>query len=66
MPLDCRDSIAGLTYISHVRDRRYPIVDQARGLVFAIVQFDIPGNLASTPPTADKQISNTSRTAAPC
>jgi len=56
MPLDCRDSIAGLTYINHARDRRYPIVDQARGLVFAIMQFDIPGNLASTPPTADKQI----------
>jgi hypothetical protein len=55
-PLNCRDSIAGLTYISHVRDRRYPIVDPERGLVFAIVQFDIPGNLASTPPTADTQL----------
>ena len=56
MPLDCRDSIAGLTYISRARDRRYPIVDQARGLVFGIVQFDMPGGQASTPPTADKQI----------
>ncbi len=56
MPLDCRDSIAALTYVSQARDRRYPIVDQERGLVFAIAQFDIPGNLASTPPTADKQI----------
>lgn len=55
-PLSCRDSIAGLSYISHVRDRRYPIVDPERGLVFAIVQFDIPGNLASTPPTADAQL----------
>jgi hypothetical protein len=55
-PLNCRDSIAGLTYISHVRDRRYPIVDPERGLVFAIVQFDIPGNRASTPPTADRQL----------
>lgn len=56
MPYDCRDSIAGLTYISRVRDRRYPIVDQEHGLVFAIVQFDIPGNLASDPPTAEKQL----------
>jgi hypothetical protein len=55
-PLNCRDSIAGLTYISRVRDRRYPIVDPERGLVFAIVQFDIPGNLESTPPTADIQL----------
>jgi hypothetical protein len=55
-PLNCRDSIAGLTYISRVRDRRFPIVDPERGLVFAIVQFDIPGNLASTPPTADTQL----------
>lgn len=56
MPLDCRDSIAGLTYLSKVRDRRYPIVDEERGLVWAIVIFDIPGNLASTPPTADPAI----------
>ncbi len=56
MPLDCRDSIAGLTYINKVRDRRYPIVDEEHGLVWAIVIFDIPGNLASTPPTADVQV----------
>jgi hypothetical protein len=55
-PLNCRDSIAGLTYISRVRDRRYPVVDEERGLVWAIVQFDIPGDTASTPPTADKQL----------
>ena len=56
MPSDCRDSIAGLAYISRVRDRRYLIVDQERGLVFAIVQFDIPGNLPANPPTAEKQL----------
>ena len=54
--LSCRDSIAGLTYIARVRDRRFPIVDEERGLVWAIVMFDVPGNLASAPPTADPQI----------
>ncbi len=55
-PSDCRESIAGVSYISRVRDRRFPVVDETRGLVWAIVLFDIPGNLESLPPTSDKQI----------
>jgi hypothetical protein len=30
-------------YITRVRDRRYPIVDVDRGVVFAVVAFDVPG-----------------------
>ena len=55
-PSNCRESIAGVSYISRVRDRRFPVVDETHGLVWAIVLFDIPGNLASLPPTSDKQI----------
>jgi hypothetical protein len=32
-----------LDYIKRVRERRYPIVDIDRGIVWAIVVFDIPG-----------------------
>jgi hypothetical protein len=32
------------SYIPHVRDRRFPVVDEARGLVVAQVVFDIPGS----------------------
>jgi hypothetical protein len=55
-PLNCPDSIKGLSYISRVRGRRYPIVDTDRGLVFAIVHFDVPGTSSATPPTSDGQI----------
>lgn len=41
--LSCRDGLAYLFYIETVRDRRYPIVDEQRGLVFAQVAFDMPG-----------------------
>lgn len=33
-------------YIEAIRDRRYPIVDEERGLCHAIVVFDHPGDLA--------------------
>ncbi len=35
------------TYIPRVRDRRYPIVDEERGLVFSIIMFDMPGEATS-------------------
>jgi hypothetical protein len=54
--LSCADSIAGLTYVKRVRDRRFPIVDESRGLVWAIVHFDVPGDREATPPMSDPQI----------
>jgi hypothetical protein len=42
----CSIGIAGIAYISKVRDRRYPLVDEARGIVLAIVHFDVPGSPA--------------------
>jgi hypothetical protein len=33
------------TFITHVRDRRYPLVDEERGLVFAFVFFDHAGRV---------------------
>jgi hypothetical protein len=45
-PLGCRDQFEArlFTYILRVRDRRFPVVDEARGLVVAQVVFDIPGS----------------------
>ena len=34
--------------ITHVRDRRFPIVDEERGLVYAIVRFDHSGRNKTT------------------
>lgn len=41
-PLGCRESINRFTYIPSVRNRRFPIVDEQRGLVWAQVIFDMP------------------------
>jgi hypothetical protein len=45
-PLGCQGQFQAklFTYIPKVRDRRFPVVDQARGLVVAQVVFDIPGS----------------------
>lgn len=42
-PRSAPAGIAPLGYIKKVRDRRYPLVDEIRGLVLGIVCFDIPG-----------------------
>ncbi len=42
-PMGCREGMQLFTYIPRVRDRRYPIVDEERGLAFSIVMFDMPG-----------------------
>lgn len=47
MQASCSAGIKAFTYIKKVRARRYPVVDEAHGIVLAIVQFDIPGNPAS-------------------
>lgn len=41
-PLGCREGIDRLTYIPCVRERRFPIVDETRGLVWGLVMFDMP------------------------
>jgi hypothetical protein len=45
-PLGCQDQFQAklFTYIPRVRDRRFPVVDEARGLVVAMGVFDIPGS----------------------
>lgn len=35
--------LGGFSYIERIRDRRVPLIDEARGLVWALVVFDIPG-----------------------
>jgi len=45
-PLGCQGQFQAMlfTYIPHVRPRRFPVVDETRGLVVAQVVFDIPGS----------------------
>jgi len=45
-PLGCEGQFKAklFTYISVVRDRRFPVVDVSRGLVVAMGVFDIPGS----------------------
>lgn len=35
------------SYIAEIRDRRYPVVDEERGLVFGFVWMEHPGNMRS-------------------
>ncbi len=41
--LSCAEQIPIFTYITKIRDRRYPVVDEALGLVWCLVIFDVPG-----------------------
>ena len=45
--LGCREQFDRklFSYIDAVRERRYPVLDQERGLVFAIVFLDVPGTV---------------------
>ena len=45
-PLGCQGQFQArlFSYIPHVRPRRFPVVDETRGLVVAQVVFDIPGS----------------------
>ena len=45
-PLGCQQQFQAklFTYIPRIRDRRFPVVDEARGLVVAMGVFDIPGS----------------------
>ena len=42
-PASVHSNMKLLNYIAKIRDRRYPIVDEKRGLVVALVSFDVPG-----------------------
>jgi len=43
LPFSAASGIPRLNYIKRVSERRYPVVDEARGIVVGIVRFDIPG-----------------------
>jgi len=45
-PLGCQQQFQAklFTYIPRVRDRRFPVVDETRGIVVAMGVFDIPGS----------------------
>lgn len=43
LPFSTASGIPRLSYIEQVSQRRYPVVDEARGIVVGIVRFDIPG-----------------------
>jgi hypothetical protein len=40
--LDC-NSMEPFAYITEVRDRRYPVIDEARGVIVGFAAFNIPG-----------------------
>lgn len=40
--LGCRKGLDAITWIPRVRERRFPVVDEERGLIWAIVMFDMP------------------------
>jgi hypothetical protein len=42
LPLNCREGMKIFTYIDRVRDRRYPLVDEARGLVWSSAALEVP------------------------
>ena len=44
----CKEQMYLFTYMTKIRDRRYEIVDEERGLVWCMVMFDIPGNIKTT------------------
>jgi hypothetical protein len=49
----CSSGISRFTYITKVRGRRYPLVDEARGVVLGIVHFDVPGSAQTSPSSGD-------------
>jgi hypothetical protein len=54
--LGCAEQFAGhsLSFVSRVRERRYPLVDVNRGLVLSLSLFDHDGTLPTAPGTAVK------------
>jgi len=62
LPLSAPTGISHLSYIKKVRGRRYPVVDENRGLVLGIVQFDVPGRQSETIQSAEDSQENAFRT----
>lgn len=42
LPLGCREGMRIFDYIDRVRDRRYPLVDEARGVVWSSAALEVP------------------------
>ena len=49
-PRACATAVNRLTHIKAVPERRYPVVDEERGVVLSMVLFDIPADASATPP----------------
>ncbi len=45
LSLPCAQQIPMFTYMTKIRDRRYPVVDEELGLVWCLVMFDVPGTV---------------------
>jgi hypothetical protein len=58
-PRSAARGVANLKYIEKVRDRRYPIVDETRGLVLGIVCFDVPGVVMASDSSAESEMTTT-------
>lgn len=43
--LSCAEQIPLFTYMTKIRDRRFPVVDEELGLVWCLVMFDVPGTV---------------------
>ena len=43
--LSCAEQMPIFTYLTKIRDRRYPIIDEELGLVWCLVMFDVPGTV---------------------
>jgi len=61
MPLSTAAGIPRLNYIEKVSLRRYPVVDEARGIVLGIVRFDVPGEAAPVGSPVEQKLRNRPR-----
>jgi hypothetical protein len=52
----CATSVDRLTHIKAVRDRRYDVVDEERGVVLSMVLFDIPPDPGAAPPRESRML----------
>ncbi len=55
-PRACATAVDRLTHIKAVPERRYPVVDEERGVVLSMVVFDIPADAAATPPREGRML----------
>jgi outer membrane protein OmpA-like peptidoglycan-associated protein len=55
-PRACAAAVDRLTHIGGVPERRYPLVDEERGVVLSMVVFDIPADGAATPPREGRML----------